>query len=117
MASASEIFGAIQRKMHGKGVVRSGKGITLVIFNKNVDNIIRIIKSPENLDELIDGVSEAVKTEIKRQEGRFLGILLGTSSTSILKNMLTGKVVIRIGNSVTRAGKRCNDMDHMNKFF
>ena len=104
MASASEIFGAIQRKMHGKGVVRSGKGITLVIFNKNVDNI-RIIKSPENLDELIDGVSEAVKTEIKRQEGRFLGILLGTSSTSILKNMLTRKVVIRIGNSVTRLEK------------
>ena len=39
MASASAIDGAIQRKMRGKGVL----GITLVILNESMDDIIRII--------------------------------------------------------------------------
>ena len=32
------------------------------------------------------------KTKIKKQEGGFLGILLGTLGASMLGNMLTGKV-------------------------
>ena len=36
MASASAIDGAIQRKMCGRG---AGKGVTLVISNKNMDDI------------------------------------------------------------------------------
>ena len=39
MASASATDGAIQRKMRGKGVL----GITLVILNESMDDIIRII--------------------------------------------------------------------------
>ena len=50
MESASPIDGAVQRKMHGQKVVRAGKGITLV----NMDGIIRITKSLENLGVLID---------------------------------------------------------------
>ena len=41
-----------------------------------MDDIIRIIKSLENSSVLLDGVCETIKREIKRREGRFLGMLL-----------------------------------------
>ena len=68
MASASAIDGAIQRKMRGRGaittsatgVIKARKGITVVISNENMDDIIRILKSLENSGVLIDGVSETI---------------------------------------------------------
>ena len=78
MASASVIDGAIQRKMRAQGVVKTGKGITLAISNEDMDDIIRIIKSPENSLVLIDRVSRTVKYEIQNQENGFLSMLSGT---------------------------------------
>ena len=95
MVSASAIDGAIQRKMRGQGVVRAGKGITLVISNEDMNYIIRIVKSLENSGVFVDEVSETVKHKIKKPEGGFLGMLLGTLGASVLGNMLTGKVVMR----------------------
>ena len=57
-----------------------------------MDDIVKIIKSLENSGILIDGVSETVKHEIKKQEGGFLGMLLGVLVDSMLGNRLTGKV-------------------------
>ena len=64
MVSASAIDGTIQREMRGRGAivtgkagaVKAGKGITLVIVNEDMDDIIRIIKSLENSGVLIDRV-------------------------------------------------------------
>ena len=67
-----------QGKMRERGVARVGKRITLVISNGYIDNIIKAIKSLENLDVLTDGVRETVKHKIKRQEDRFISMLLGT---------------------------------------
>ena len=50
-------------KMCGKAVVRAGEGITLIIPNEDMEDIIRIIKSLENLSILISGVSETVEHE------------------------------------------------------
>ena len=105
------------KKVRRRGVVRAEKGVSLVISNKDIDDIIRTIQSLENSGVLIDEVSETVKHEIKWQEGRFLGILLGTSFASILGNMLTLKGAIRAVNEVVRAGTRYNAMDHMDKMF
>ena len=52
-----------------------------------MDGIIRIIKSIANSGVFIDGVSETIKHEIKRQEGGFLAILLGTLDASILSGV------------------------------
>ena len=49
--------------MRGKAVAIAGKRITLVISNDDMDDVIRIIKSIENLRLLIDGVSDTVKNE------------------------------------------------------
>ena len=40
--------------MREKGVLRAAKGIILVILNKDMDDIIRIIKSRENTGVLIE---------------------------------------------------------------
>ena len=52
--------------MRGRGFVRTGKGITLVISVKNLDGVIRIIKLLENSGALISVVSETIKYKIKR---------------------------------------------------
>ena len=79
MASASEIVGKKRViATSGTGVIRAGKGIILIIG-------ILIVGI------LIDVVSETVKQEIKGQEGKFLGMLLGTLGASMFGNMLTGK--------------------------
>ena len=70
-----------------------------------------------NTGILIDGVSETVKNEIKRQEGWFLGMLLGTFDASMLRNILTGKGVLRNAKSVTRARRRYDNMGHMDQNF
>ena len=84
--------------------------MTLAISNENIDDTIRIVKSLENLGVLIDGISETIKHEIKRQEGGFLGILCGTLGSSMLGNMLTGKGVMRVGGGY-------NNMDHIYQNF
>ena len=45
----------------GESIIRAGKGIILVISNKDMDDIIIIIISLENSGILIDGVSETIK--------------------------------------------------------
>ena len=64
MSSASAIDVAIQRKMHRKAVLRTGKGIFLVTSNEELVDIFRIIKSLDNSNALIDGFSETIKMEI-----------------------------------------------------
>ena len=52
--------------MCGKSVVRGGKGITIVILNEDMADILRIINSLEKSGILIDGGSETIKHEIKK---------------------------------------------------
>ena len=63
--------------------MRAGKGINLVISKEDMNKIIRIIKSLKYLDVIIDRVSETVKHQMKKQEGEFLGMWLGTLGASI----------------------------------
>ena len=65
---------------------------------------------------LLDWVSETVKHEIKKQEEKFLDILLGTLGASKLGIMLTVKGAVRVGNDVLRAGGECN-IDRVDKYF
>ena len=56
------------RKIIGKGAVRVGKWFTSLIANEDMNNIIKIIKSLEDLNILIDGITETVKHEMKKQK-------------------------------------------------
>ena len=58
------------------GAVRAGKGSTLFILNEDMEHIIKIVDSLEKSGLLFNGVTEIVKHEIKKQEGRFFGAMM-----------------------------------------
>ena len=64
----SNSINKFKRKISEKGVVRAGKGFTLFISNEDINDIIKTIKSLEDSGVLIDGVTETVKHEMKKQE-------------------------------------------------
>ena len=51
---------------------------------------IKIVKSLEESDLLLGGVTKTVKNEVKGQKGGFLSMLLDTLGASLLGNLLTG---------------------------
>ena len=72
-----------------------GSGFTtIVISNEEMNGIMKIVKSLEESGLLIKGVSEAIKNEAKEQQGRYIGMLLGTLGAILLGNLLTGKGVV-----------------------
>ena len=79
------------KKIHGSGTT------ALIISNEEMEDIMKIVKSLEELGLLIKGISETIKNEAKEQKGRFLSMLLGTLVASVLGNALAGKGLIRAG--------------------
>ena len=82
-------------------------------------DIIKIVKSLEESDLLLKGVTETVQNEVKEQNKKktgFLIMLLGTLGASLLGNLLTGRGIYRAGKGkginrscegVLRAGYGC----------
>ena len=87
----SEADGGIQRKIYGSGTT------ALIISNEEMENIMKIVKSPEESRLLIKGISETIKNETKEQRGEFIPMLLGTIAASMLGSALNGRGVIRAG--------------------
>ena len=59
-------------------------GITILIISNEVTNdIMKIVKSLEQSDLLIKGVSNKNKNEAKERKGGFLGMLLDTLDASL----------------------------------
>ena len=85
MAAASATDTAIHKKMF------RSEFSSLIISNKEMEDIMKIVKSLEASGLLIKGVSETIKNEAKEQKGGFPGMLLGTLGTSLLGNLLTGE--------------------------
>ena len=54
---------------------------------------------------LIDGVTETVKDEIKKQEGGFLGALLAPSAASFVQQVISSVVKGISGRGFRRAGR------------
>ena len=98
-ASASAADAGIHKKILGSGNTR------LIISNKDIDDLIKIVKSLEDSGLLLKGVTESVQNEVKEQKGGFLSMLLGTLGASLLGNLLTGKGAFHAGKGIHRAGK------------
>ena len=101
-----------ERKVSGKGAVRSGKGFTLFVSNEDSNDFIKIIKSLEDSRVLIDGVTEAVKHEIKKQEGGFLGAFLERLVASLVEPVISSVV-----KGISRRGVRISGRGYMDKIF
>ena len=85
---ASNVINKFERKISVKGDVRAGKGISLFISNEDMNDIIKIIKSLEDSGVSIDGVTETVKHEIKKQEGGFPGALSAPLAASLVRPVI-----------------------------
>ena len=110
-AAASAADAGIQKKILGL------QNTTLIISNRDIEDVIKIVKSLEDSRLLLKGVTESVQNEVKEQNGGFLSMLLGTLDASLLVNHLTGKGINkkckgihRAGEGIVRAGKG-NNMD------
>ena len=68
-----------------------------------MNEIIKIIKLLEDSGVLIDGITETVKHEIKKQEGRLPGALLAPLATSLVEPVISSVVKVISGRAVRRA--------------
>ena len=88
-AAASAIDAGIQKKIHGSGTR------TLIISNEEVNDIMKIVQALEDYNILLKRITKTIENETKEQKGGFLGMLLGTLGANLLRNMLTGKGILR----------------------
>ena len=98
-AGMSAVDTAIQKKIYGSGTT------ALIISNEEMEDIMKIVKSPEESGLLVKGTSETTENETKEQKGGFFPMLLGTLAASMLGSVLTGRGVIRAGEETIRAGE------------
>ena len=89
MAAASATDTAIHKKMF------RSEFSSLIISNKEMEDIMKIVKSLEASGLLIKGVGETIKNEAKEQKRGFIGMLLETLGASLLGNLLTEKVLLQ----------------------
>ena len=118
-AAASAADAGIQKKILGSGRHSSSalhNTATLIISNKDMEDLIKIVKSREDSGLLLKGVTESVQNEVKEQKGGFLSMLFGTLGASLLGNFLTEKGVNKKGKGIHRAGEgivRAGDGNNM----
>ena len=85
IAGASAIDAEIKKKIHGSGTT------SLIISNKEINDIMKIVQAPEDSNILLKGVTKTINSETKGQKEGFLSMLLGTLGASLLGNILAGK--------------------------
>ena len=88
-AATSAIDAGIQKKIHDSGTT------ALIISNKKMNYIMKIVQSMEDSNILLKGVSKTIKNETKGQKGGLLNMLLGTLRASLLGNKLAAKAEVR----------------------
>ena len=88
LTAAASTDAAIRKKNLGSGMT------TLIFFNEELDAIMKIVKSLEDVGLFIKVVIETVENEVKEQRGGYLGMLAATLGASLLGRMVSGKGVI-----------------------
>ena len=97
--AASAIDAGIQKKkIHGSGRT------TLIISNKEMNDIMKIVQALEDSNILLKGVTKTIRNHTKEQKGEFLNMLLGPLVASLLENLLAGKGIVTAG-SGNKKGK------------
>ena len=67
-AAASAIDAGIHKKKHGSGTTTS------IISNKEMNDIIKIVRALEDSNILLKGVTETIKNKTKEQKGGYFGL-------------------------------------------
>ena len=101
--AASAADAAMYKKMFRSGVA------AWIISNEEINNIMEIVKSPEESGFLIKGVSETIQNEAKEPKSRFLSMFRVTLGVSLLGNLLTELKVKSINGVKELKGKKYLD--------
>ena len=111
-AAASTLDAGIQKKIHGSGTT------TLIISNKEMNVIIKIVQALGDSNILLKGVTKTIEGETKKQKGGFLSMLLGTLGVSLLGNLLSAKEIARAGSGkgIVRAGYSDHSQNKMDQY-
>ena len=94
-----------------KKTLGSGGHTTPIISNKDIEDLIKIVKSLEDFVLLLKGVTESAQNEVKEKKGGSLSTWLDTLGASLLGNLLAGKGINRAGEGIVRAREGNNSMD------
>ena len=105
----SNVIDKAGRKINGKGAEKALRGFALFFSNENVNDIIRNIKSLDNLGALIDSVTETIKYEIKNQEDGFLAASFAHLAAPLVQPVNALVVQGIRGRGVRRSGRRYMD--------
>ena len=62
-----------------------------------MNDILKTVQALEDFNISFKGVTKTIKNETKEQKSGFLSMLLGTLDASFLRNLLSGKGVVRAG--------------------
>ena len=65
-AAASALDAGIQKKIHGSGI-----STTLIIYNEEMNDIMKIVQALEDSNILLKGVTKTIKNETKERKGGF----------------------------------------------
>ena len=101
----SNAINQFERKISGKAAVSARKRLTWFISNEDLNNIIKTIKLLEDLNVLIDGITETVKHDIRKQEGGFLPALLAPLAASLVQPVISSVVKGNCGRGIRRVGR------------
>ena len=92
---------AANARIHRK-ILGSGSHTTLIASDKDIGDLIKIVKSLEDYGLLLKVVTGSVQNKVKEQKGGFLRMLLETLGASLLGNLLTGKGAFYAGKRVNK---------------
>ena len=87
------------------GLTAAASAADAGISNNEMEDLTKIVKSPEDSSLLSKGVTETVQNEVKEQKAGFLSMLLGTLGASLLGNISAGKGINKKGWGTKRAGE------------
>ena len=97
-AAASATDAAIHEKMSGSAVK------TLIISTEEMNDVMKVVKSPEKTGLLIKVISKTIKNGTKEQKEGIFGMLLDTWGASLFGNLFTSKDTFRAGEGTYRSG-------------
>ena len=72
-----------------KKILRSGN-IALIISNDEMKDILKTVKSLDDSGLLLKEVTKTIQNEVKKQNWRFLSMLLGTLLIRLLRSIVAG---------------------------
>ena len=98
-AAASVTNTAVQKRIHGSGMN------TLITSSKEMEDLMKIVKSIEESSLVIKGICEGSESKAKEQKDRFLGPILGAVAAALFGNLLAAKGVIQACEGTIRGGQ------------